>query len=252
VQSAAAFFVQALLMNWVKHLRSEGYVQFNGLTPPSLVSTALAAIRLDLGTNYDSNRQVEYDNQSYCPDLRGSTPIMDLLVQSPIYETLDQVFDIERIIWDAGQIAIRKARNNPVQIPPEPHLDGFSSGLNGLQSGRIYNHTALIGVFLTPVRGVFAGNFAVWPGSHDVFESYFRVRGPVAMSEPCPRLAIGNPVQLECEAGDVVLAHYQLGHAAAVNTSDIDRVAVYFRVTLRSVELDRWRHLIKIWEGWNI
>jgi ectoine hydroxylase-related dioxygenase (phytanoyl-CoA dioxygenase family) len=72
------------------------------------------------------------------------------------------------------------------------------------------------------------------------------------MREPMPTQEIGKPVQLMCGVGDVVLAHYQLGHNAAVNTSDFDRIAIFFRVWLRSVELDRWRYLTNIWDGWRI
>jgi len=177
---------------------------------------------------------------------------MNLLLKSPVQNILAETFGLDQIDWDHGQIAIRQAHNCQTPIPPEPHIDGFSSGLNGLDEGKIYNHTILVGVFLTPVRKAFAGNFTIWPTSHHVYERYFRERGPRAMSEPPPTLEIGQPVQLMCEVGDVVLAHYQLGHAAAVNTTDQDRIAVYFRVWLRRVELDRWQYLTNIWEGWRL
>ena len=109
-----------------------------------------------------------------------------------------------------------------------------------------------MGVFLTPIASAFAGNFTVWPGSHEVYERYFRERGPRAMSEPAPTLEIGKPVQLICGLGDVVLAHYQLGHTAAVNTLDTNRIAVYFRSWLRGIELDRWHYLTNIWDGWTL
>jgi ectoine hydroxylase-related dioxygenase (phytanoyl-CoA dioxygenase family) len=67
-----------------------------------------------------------------------------------------------------------------------------------------------------------------------------------------PDIEIGKPMQLRCEVGDVVFAHYELGHAAAVNTADLDRIAVFFRVVLRDVECDRWRYLTNIWEGWRL
>jgi hypothetical protein len=177
---------------------------------------------------------------------------MDLLVKSEVFKILDEALGIGHIDWDGGQIAIRKAHNHHSPIPPEAHIDGFSSGLNGLEPGRVYNHTLLVGVFLTPVRRDFAGNFTVWPQSHYLYESYFRELGPQALTEPMPKLRIGDPVQLKCDVGDVVFAHYQLGHTASVNTSDADRVAVYFRVWLRSPELEQWKYLTHIWEGWRI
>jgi hypothetical protein len=217
-----------------------------------LISPALAAISHDLQTDYQPERQAEYDARSYCPGLRGSPVITDLLTDSPIHDILDQALGIENIVWDGGQIAIRKAHNQAAAVPPDPHLDGFSSGANGLQPGRIYNHTALIGVFLTPVVGEFAGNFTVWPKSHLIFETYFRDRGRQALCEAMPRPAIGDPLQLQSEVGDVVLAHYHLGHTAAVNTSDVDRIAVFFRVSLRNAISNQWNYLTHLWQGWRL
>lgn len=239
-------------MNWQEHLRTQGFAQFAGLTPGPLINAARDAIELDLSSNYDPERQSEYDSRSYCPDLKGTTPILNLLIQSPVYNLLEEIFELGKIDWDGGQIAIRRAHNVPKAVPPEPHIDGFASGLNGVPEGKIYNHTVLVGVFLTPVQSAFAGNFTVWPGSHHVYENYFRARGPCAMSEPMPKPEIGEPVQLMCGVGDVVLAHYQLAHSAAVNIADVDRVAVYFRVWLRGIESDRWHYLTNIWEGWKL
>ena len=216
------------------------------------MATALKAIERDLAENYDPGRQLEYDNQSYCPDLRGTPPIMGLLETSPARDMLDEALGVDNVEWDAGQIAIRRAHNHPEPVAPEPHLDGFASGLNGLDGGKIYSLTAVVGVFLTPVRRPFAGNFTVWPGSHYVYERYFRDRGERAMSEPMPTPEIGRPEQLLCGVGDAVLVHYQLGHTAAVNTADEDRIAVYFRVWLRGLEQRRWHHLTNIWDGWKI
>lgn len=241
-----------LQMRWQEQFRSQGYARFEGLTPEPLVRAALKAIEHDLATNYEPELQSQYDNQSYCPRLRGTPSVMDLLLKSPVHNILDETFGLEHIDWDGGQIAIRRAHNHPEPVPPEAHIDGFSSGLNGLEEGRIYNHTILVGVFLTPVRKTFAGNFTVWPGSHNIYERYFRERGPRAMRESPPTPDLGEPVQLKCEVGDVVLAHYELGHSAAVNTSDEDRIAIYFRVWLRSVESDRWHYLTNIWEGWRL
>ena len=239
-------------MNWQERLRTEGFARFPNLTPEPLTKAALDAIEIDLASNYDPERQLEYDNQSYCPHLKGTPAIMNLISQSPVYNILDEIFEINNIDWDKGQIAIRRAHNYPEPVPPTPHIDGFSSGLNGLDEGKIYNHTVLVGVFLTPVKHEFAGNFTVWPGSHYVYENYFRERGPRAMSEPPPALEIGPPLQLMCDVGDVVLAHYALGHSAAVNTAAVDRIAIYFRVWLRKVESDRWHYLTNMWDGWKL
>lgn len=239
-------------MNWREQLRTQGYARFPQLTPGPLIKAALDAIENDLSTNYDPARKTEYDNRSFCPDLKGTPPIKNLISQSPVYNILDEIFEIDNIDWDGGQIAIRRAHNFPDPLPPTPHIDGFASGMNGLDAGKVYNFTVLVGVFLTPVRTEFAGNFTVWPGSHYVYEDYFRERGPDAMREPVPEPEIGEPVQLLCDVGDVVLAHYQLGHSAAVNNTDLDRIAIYFRTWLRKIESDRWHYLTNIWDGWKL
>lgn len=74
-------------------------------------------------------------------------------------------FGAGEVEWDGGQIAIRRAHNYPEEAAPQPHVDGFASGLNGLDGGKIYSLTALVGVFLTRVARLFAGNYTVWPVS---------------------------------------------------------------------------------------
>ena len=239
-------------MTWREQIRASGYAQFPGLVPITYVSAARSAIDRDLRENYDFSRQGEYDGRSYCPVLRGSRPILDLLEATAASDFLDQALGLETVEWDGGQIAIRKAHNVETAIAPEPHIDGFATESNGLAKGKIYNHTALVGVFLTPVTREFAGNFTVWPGSHVRYEEHFRRRGPVAMNEPMPTLDIGEPVQLMCGVGDVVLCHYALGHSAAGNTSDEDRIAIYFRVWLRDIEGKRWEYLTNMWSGWRL
>jgi len=92
----------------------------------------------------------------------------------------------------------------------------------------------------------------VWPGTHHLYERHFRERGPRALLEPPPAVELGAPVQLVCEAGDVVLLHYELAHTAAVNTSDVNRIAVYFRLWLREIDRQRWECLANLWRGWRI
>ena len=99
-------------MEWHDHLRVHGFAHFRGLVPGPLVQAALGAIKRDLRENYDPRRQLEYDNQSYCPGLRGTPPVTDLLEASPARDILDETLGIGNVEWDGGQIAIRRARNH--------------------------------------------------------------------------------------------------------------------------------------------
>jgi len=237
---------------WRSSLVERGYAHFPRLVPMGLIQGARTAIADELRLRYDAKREVEYSNQSYCPDILGTPAITDLLERSPVREIVNTALGLDAVEWDGGQVAIRWAHNVDREFAPEPHLDGYPTANNGLPRGRINNHTATIGVFLTTTPCTFAGNLTVWPGTHHVYERHFREGGPRVLFEPYPQLSLGAPLQLMCEAGDVVLMHYELAHTAAVNTSDVDRIAVYFRLWLRGIDEQRWECLANLWRGWRL
>lgn len=238
--------------DWKTALRRDGYAIFRDLVPIGLISAARRVIDEDLQKNYDSSRQVEYDNQSYCPGIRDSRVITDLVKKSPVRALIDEALGWHSVdVWP-GQIALRRARSAKQAALPTPHIDGIPSPVNGVPGKEISNFTALVGVYLSEVKQEFAGNFTVWPGSHHLLEQYFRSRGPAAVAEGMPKIPLGQPVQLTCSPGDVVLCHYQLAHAGAANTSDHDRYAVYFRVCFKNIQKRRWELLTNIWNGWRI
>ena len=239
--------------DWRTRLHRDGYAMFRGLCAEPILLAARAAIDHDLATNYDAQRQLEYDNRSYCPDLRGTAVLLSLLLDSGIMAKLDEVIGSDKLGYDGGQIAVRRAGNARRPAPPEPHIDGLPAPFNGVPKGSLVsNFTALVGIYLSPVRAQFAGNFTVWPGSHHILEQHFRDMGPDALRNGMPRIPLGTPLQLMTEPGDIVLCHYELAHTAAVNLSAADRYAVYFRLWLKDIEQRRWHLMTHIWNGWKV
>ena len=238
--------------DWRNDLLVSGFCMFSGLAPSGLVSAAHQAIVEDLARNYDPTRQLEYDHRSYCPSLRQSPVILELLNNEAVEERIDAAVEFRRLVAGPAQIAIRRAHNAPAPTPPEPHIDGVATIHNGLTTEALQTFTLMVGVFLTAASTEFAGNFTVWPGSHLAMERYFRSRGPRALHEGQPHIALGAPRQILMASGDVILCHYSLAHAAAVNVSPNDRIAVYFRLTLDNQAEQRWRRLTNIWDGWRI
>jgi ectoine hydroxylase-related dioxygenase (phytanoyl-CoA dioxygenase family) len=126
--------------------------------------------------------------------------------------------------------------------PGGPHIDGLTPPE---ADGRPGTFTMLAGIFLTDQSRVDAGNLWVWPGSHRRTADYLREHGPEALlaSVPYPSIDLGQPRQVTGRAGDVLLAHYMLGHNIGGNTSDTVREVLYFR--LRGAgHRERWREIV--------
>jgi len=249
---------------WTESFLRDGYAVFRGAVPAEAVAEARRRIDEDVAKNYDPRREAEYDSRSFCPDLLGTPEILNLLHNRGVRDKVSALVSPRKLAFDnQGQIAIRRAHNVEKPLPPSAHVDGFPAPYNGVESGTVMPFTMLVGVFLSEVKTEFAGNFTVWPGSHLLVEKYFNDRGPEALHESMPdlpSLGIGAPLQLTASPGDVALNHYALAHAAAVNNSDRDRIACFFRLGHLALQNRNdpkypehaWTHLTKIWTGWKV
>ncbi|MEL6344589.1 MAG: phytanoyl-CoA dioxygenase family protein [Myxococcota bacterium] len=239
-------------MSWIDDLVADGWVHLPGRCPVARVDAANAAIDESLRNRFDPGQQASYDARSYCPELRRAPVILDLLRAPGVRAALDAVLGWRRLRGYNGQIAIRRAHNHPAQVAPHAHIDGIQSPHNGVTSTSLLTHTVLVGVYLTETPRTFAGNFTVWPGSHRSHAAWFRAQGRAAMTAGQPNVEIGAPKQVMTRPGDLILSHYLTAHAAAVNTSDVERRAIYFRLSLWGLRWNRYAHLIEPWRGWTL
>jgi ectoine hydroxylase-related dioxygenase (phytanoyl-CoA dioxygenase family) len=122
---------------------------------------------------------------------------------------------------------------------------------NGVPAGTLWHFTALGGVFLSDVGSPDAGNFTVWPGSHHALEAYFRKHGTGALDAGWPKLDLGPPRQIVARAGDALLAHYQLAHGIAGNTSPHIRYATFLRLFHADHDRAGTRCLTDVWHEWE-
>ena len=109
----------------------------------------------------------------------------------------------------------------------------------------------LLGVALSDVQQPFAGNLTLWPGTHNIYQEYFRKRGPEALLEGMPKVDLPDPEQQMVRAGDVVLVHYQVGHGAAINVSPHTRYAIYFRLKHVDHDAHELETMSDIWMEWE-
>ena len=136
---------------------------------------------------------------------------------------------------DHGLDHIQIALNYPpcLHRPGGPHLDGHRP-----EQDRPHSFTMLVGMYLVDEQVRQSGNVWVWPGSHLQHQQLFRERGTKVLLgvsghtlslEPQPRL--GEPGPVLARRGDLLLAHFLLGHNTGGNASDHVRRIVYFRLS---------------------
>lgn len=231
-------------------LYRRGFVQVPGVVPQVMVDAALRAINHSFGEGMDPALLNKFRSQSYCPELQQQPVITNLYNQSPARDLAASAVGPLKPVG-SGQIAVRFPSLLDPPEEPRGHLDGMHSPHNGVPKGEIRNFTMLLGVMLSEVKTPFAGNLTVWPGSHQVYEQYFRSRGPEALLDGMPPVDLAPPVQLLAQPGDVVLVHYQVKHGAAPNVSPHPRYAIYFRLSHVDHEQRRREVMQDIWLEWE-
>ncbi|MCC2687065.1 MAG: Protein involved in biosynthesis of mitomycin antibiotics/polyketide fumonisin, partial [Paenibacillaceae bacterium] len=103
---------------------------------------------------------------------------------------------------------------------------------------------------LSDLPNVNAGNFSVWPGSHHLYERYFRELGPESLLSGMPPVDLPEPRQIIGQAGDAVFCHYQLAHGIAPNVSPNVRYAVFFRLRHVDHATDWKAPMTDLWLHW--
>jgi Phytanoyl-CoA dioxygenase (PhyH) len=134
-----------------------------------------------------------------------------------------------------------------LNIPPYPHRPG-GPHIDGHRPGqpRPDSFTMLASVFLVDEAEADSGNLWVWPGSHLSHQRLFAERGagallPVSgqatMLEPPIELPAPRPVL--AHRGDLLLAHFLLGHNIGGNITGSVRRVLYYRLRCDGHET-RW------------
>jgi len=211
----------------------DGYVVVPGIIAKERVHGALRAINADLGAGIDVAQLARFQASSFCPSLEHSEVLVSLFNDTQLKYLAESLVGNGMLKPAArAQIALRFPELGEARVL-RPHLDGTHSQLNGVPAGEVHHFTMLAMVALSDVAEDHAGNFTVWPGTHLRYQEHFRIHGVEAMLHGTPKLEeLCEPVQIRLRAGDILLAHYELGHAAAANLSPHVRYAVFVR----------WRH----------
>jgi hypothetical protein len=238
------------------HFREQGYLTIPGAVPKVMIDRVLHAINHSLGEEgMNKDDLPTFRAQSYCKEIREHAAVVSLLNDSPVYAAAESLMGhgcVRQVT--GGQIALRFPR--PLGIDPPPpngHLDGLGSGLNGSAKGTYRRgFTALAVILLNDLDTPNSGNFTVWPKSHTFFENHFKRVGVKVLENGMPRLDLPEPpLQITGHAGDAVIVHHQIVHGAAPNTSPNIRYAAIFR--LRHVKCEDFGNgaYTNIWHEWD-
>jgi hypothetical protein len=175
------------------------------------------------------------------PERTDHPAVLSLLHDAPTLAVAESLVGGALRVWGMPQVALRAA-NQPARalVDLAPHIDGVPVEGTGLPVGgrKLLGFTLLAGVLLTEQVDRSSGCFVAWPASHARVAEWFSKHGAQIdnpgnfHSEVVPELAGAGdgPVAVGGSAGDVLLAHYLLIHAAGMNSSSRLREAVFFRL----------------------
>ena len=233
-----------------------GYVRIPGVVPAVMVDAAVKAINHSFGNGIDPAKIITFRSQTFCPELRQAPEITDLYNRTPVKLLAESMIGQGKVSpISRAQIAVRFPLLDDPPPALGPHLDGRYSPHNGVPQGELRSFTMLVGIALSDVSTDYAGNLAVWPGTHHLYEQYFRENGAGILqlggAQGMPPVDMPQPQQMIVGAGDAILVHYQVAHTAAPNVSPHPRYAIYFRLHHVDHEAQRFEALTDIWLEWE-
>lgn len=230
-----------------------GFVHIPGIVPQALIRDALRAINSSIGRHLDFYEHRILETDSLCPDLKTEPRILNLFEATDARALAESALGVGNVLRSKNvQIALNFPVSKEKPDAPEPHVDGFHPSKDGVP-GSILPFTAIAGFFLNDLPEDWSANFTVWPGTHLLFEKYYREHpADPEMRFGIPPVDMPKPIQLKVKAGDMIFAHYLLAHTVSTNMSEAIRYAIYFRmnhVHQGPRDLETLGNVWKYWEG---
>lgn len=212
---------------------TSGYIVIPDIAPEPLLREADLEIDELVATVPPHARQAQPGTwRSWFPPVARLPRCADLLLRSQGMAIAEQLVQPERLEHAFDHIQVAETEPGWKHVPGGPHIDGHGPGQDPPAS-----FTMLAAVMLTDQTASGAGNLWVWPGSHLRHAACFRERGVRALigsgghvTSLTPPVPVGTPVEVKARRGDLLLAHFLLGHNKGGNTRDRVRRTVFYRL----------------------
>ncbi len=210
----------------INEFAERGYIVVPQVVPGTVLEKATQ--RIDQVTAADPPAGDKRGSHFYFLETKDEPALIAPLTSSP-------AFGFAEDLAGRGTLEIPWQVQIALNIPPYshrpggPHLDAANA--EPTDSPNRSTFTLLAGILMSDQLTENSGNLWVWPGTHLIHAAYFREHGP-QMFCAYPPIDLPMPQQVTGRAGDLLLAHYLLGHNIGGNyASEKTRRALYFRIS---------------------
>jgi hypothetical protein len=233
----------------LRRFARDGYIVVPDAVPEPLLAAADAEIDLLIDKVAPNEGTGGPGQNAWFPPRARLPRCGEVLHESPVLRIAGEL--VAPLVLDYAFDHIQVATTVPPwsHIPGGPHIDGHRADQDPPAS-----FTMLAGVLLTDQTAPQSGNLWVWPGSHLDHSALFRERGTRVLQqtnghslslEPRPTLCRG--VEVTGKRGDLIIAHFLLGHNKGGNMASHVRRTIYYRLAAsdhsarwESTFLDPW------------
>ena len=218
----------------LRRFERDGYIVVPDVVPEAL----LAAADAEIDGLIESMNPHEGDRgpgpNLWFPPVARLPRCDDVLRLSPALGIADELVAPHHLEHRFDHIQVATTVPPHRHIPGGPHIDGHAPGQDPPES-----FTMLAGVFLTDQTAHQTGNLWVWPGSHLAHSRLFHERGSKVLlltgghsTLLNPPLTLGPPTEVTGRRGDLLLAHFLLGHNKGGNLASHVRRTIYYRLAV--------------------
>jgi hypothetical protein len=223
----------------LRDFATDGFIVVPGVVPEQLLAAADAEVDATLAADPPPSGTVGPHFYFLGPE---RLPAADAaLRESGALALAEQLVAPHRL--QHGLDHIQVALNLPPYShrPGGPHIDGHRP-----DQAEPHSFTMLAAVFLVDESQPDAGNLWAWPSSHLQHQRLFREHGPEVLlpvsGHPTmldPPVEFSSPRPVFGRRGDLLLAHYLLGHNVGGNTTQDVRRILYYRLSCPG-HRERW------------